>query len=264
MEIFFKETRVLSRLRSNSFGSSIDDFAQYLSTQGYSPITAGEYLRVVGHFCYWLKIEAIPLASVNEATANEFLYKHPKECCCHTVKGGSIRHSRPALKHFLYILRNDHLIALPPEPYPVSSLDKIMDDFSVHLDKIRGITQPSINLYLRFIRKFLEDKFRDGTIEFQKLGIEDVRDYVTTRAEAYKPKTVKSLTTSLRVFFSIFNDNRSTGLSSRKCRPHRKGATLKEIADLLHHRSIETTNIYAKVDLKGLTQVALPWPEVIS
>ena len=41
-----------------------------------------------------------------------------------------------------------------------------------------------------------------------------------------------------------------------------KGATLKEIADILRHHSIETTNIYAKVDLRQLTQVALPWPEV--
>lgn len=38
------------------------------------------------------------------------------------------------------------------------------------------------------------------------------------------------------------------------------GATLKQIADLLGHRSINTTAIYAKIDLASLTQVALPWP----
>lgn len=40
----------------------------------------------------------------------------------------------------------------------------------------------------------------------------------------------------------------------------RRGASLKEIADLLGHRSIDTTAIYAKVDLGGLAEVALPWP----
>lgn len=40
----------------------------------------------------------------------------------------------------------------------------------------------------------------------------------------------------------------------------RAGASLKQIADLLGHRSIDTTTIYAKVDLKSLSQVALPWP----
>lgn len=38
------------------------------------------------------------------------------------------------------------------------------------------------------------------------------------------------------------------------------GATLKQVADLLGHKSIDTTTIYAKVDLNSLAQVALPWP----
>ncbi len=38
------------------------------------------------------------------------------------------------------------------------------------------------------------------------------------------------------------------------------GAPLKQIADLLGHRSIDTTAIYAKVDLRSLTRVPLPWP----
>jgi site-specific recombinase XerD len=39
-----------------------------------------------------------------------------------------------------------------------------------------------------------------------------------------------------------------------------QGASIKEIADLLGHRSIDTAGIYAKVDLASLKAVALPWP----
>ena len=42
----------------------------------------------------------------------------------------------------------------------------------------------------------------------------------------------------------------------------RHGASLQEIAVLLRHRSIETTQIYAKVDVTALRSVAQPWPEV--
>ena len=45
-------------------------------------------------------------------------------------------------------------------------------------------------------------------------------------------------------------------------RIHQRGATLKEVADLLGHRSIETSAVYAKVNLPALCAVALPWPEV--
>lgn len=40
------------------------------------------------------------------------------------------------------------------------------------------------------------------------------------------------------------------------------GATFKEIADILRHRNIETTAIYAKVNLKSLANATLSWPEV--
>lgn len=42
------------------------------------------------------------------------------------------------------------------------------------------------------------------------------------------------------------------------------GSTLKEIADVLRHRHLDTTAIYTKVDLPALATVALPWPEVAS
>ncbi len=38
------------------------------------------------------------------------------------------------------------------------------------------------------------------------------------------------------------------------------GTRFKEIADLLRHRNLNTTTIYAKVDFPALEQVALPWP----
>jgi len=42
----------------------------------------------------------------------------------------------------------------------------------------------------------------------------------------------------------------------------RAGVSLKAVADVLRHRSIDTTAIYTKVDLPRLRDVALPWPTV--
>ena len=44
----------------------------------------------------------------------------------------------------------------------------------------------------------------------------------------------------------------------------RHGSSLQEIAGVLRHRSIATTEIYAKVDVLTLRQIAQPWPEVKS
>jgi site-specific recombinase XerD len=40
----------------------------------------------------------------------------------------------------------------------------------------------------------------------------------------------------------------------------RRGASLGEIAQLLRHRSLQSTRLYTKVDLEALRGVALPWP----
>jgi integrase/recombinase XerD len=44
----------------------------------------------------------------------------------------------------------------------------------------------------------------------------------------------------------------------------RAGVSLKEIADVLGHRSLDTSAIYAKVDRAALADVALRWPRVES
>lgn len=42
---------------------------------------------------------------------------------------------------------------------------------------------------------------------------------------------------------------------------HRRGAGLKLIADVLGHRSLQSTQRYAHVNLEELRQAALPWPK---
>ena len=42
----------------------------------------------------------------------------------------------------------------------------------------------------------------------------------------------------------------------------REGVSLQEIAAVLRHRSLLTTEVYAKVDVVALREIAQPWPEV--
>ncbi len=91
------------------------------------------------------------------------------------------------------------------------------------------------------------------------------RLFVRHRAPLDKPLGVGAIR---NVIFRAF---RRCGLEEHLYRSHalrhsmairlqRSGASLKEIADMLRHRNLQSTTIYAKVDLDRLRAVALPWP----
>jgi site-specific recombinase XerD len=46
-------------------------------------------------------------------------------------------------------------------------------------------------------------------------------------------------------------------------RIYNAGNTLKLTADILGHESVDSTMVYAKADIKSLSTVAMPWPEVM-
>lgn len=47
---------------------------------------------------------------------------------------------------------------------------------------------------------------------------------------------------------------------SMATRLQKTGVSIKEIADVLRHRDLNTARVYARVDLERLRTVALPWP----
>lgn len=89
--------------------------------------------------------------------------------------------------------------------------------------------------------------------------------FVHHEAPVGQPLSVAAIRSAMRYAFE------RCGLGDQFCSTHvlrrtaairlqRSGASLKEIADVLGHRSLESTTRYARVDLEGLRAVALPWP----
>jgi site-specific recombinase XerD len=89
--------------------------------------------------------------------------------------------------------------------------------------------------------------------------------FLRRRAPCDQPPTSKA------IYAAMVETARRCGLRDRFTGTHllrhtvatrlvQRGASLKVIADLLRHRCLNTTTIYAKVDLPALACVALPWP----
>jgi integrase/recombinase XerD len=93
----------------------------------------------------------------------------------------------------------------------------------------------------------------------------DRRLFIRNRAPFDKWLSVAAIRNSMNRAFV------RCGLSDRFCNTHvlrrtmatrlqRSGASVKEIADLLRHQSLDTASTYARVDVEQLRAVALSWP----
>jgi hypothetical protein len=97
-------------------------------------------------------------------------------------------------------------------------------------------------------------------------------------AEESTSRTVPSMESAVSPI-AMFYDDHNSGSQCSQARPdqgssawsacsashsgYRDGtprSSLKEIADILGHRSLVSTGVYAKLDLGSLSKVAMPWP----
>ena len=89
--------------------------------------------------------------------------------------------------------------------------------------------------------------------------------FVRHRPPYDEPITACAIQKVIRRVFDRCNVDKNLGAAhalrrTLATRLQQSGASLKEIADLLGHQDLQTTTIYAKVDVHGLRKMALPWP----
>lgn len=108
----------------------------------------------------------------------------------------------------------------------------------------------------------------DAILKYTEQGRPDVRDeHVFLRVNApFVPLAHSSAVSSL-----VNRAARRAGLSAKRVGAHilrhtaatlllRQGAPLETIANLLRHQSMDTTVLYAKVDVEMLSEIVQPWP----
>ncbi len=92
------------------------------------------------------------------------------------------------------------------------------------------------------------------------------RDIILNHTAPYLPLQTASAITKIvkRLLAKAGIERRSSGAHlfrhTAATQMVNRGASFKEVADVLGHQSLQTTAIYAKLDVTALSQVALPWP----
>lgn len=194
LEQYFDLPAVLRRHRDGLLGPYLDSFVTLAGGLGYPRQTVRQQclvLRALGRF---LEQRGLAVADLDEEVLAQFLEAHGDRSLIKSCGGGT---SRLVLHH----LRELDVAAPPAPPKQESPSELIAARYAIFLRKERGLTQATVINYIPYVRRFLDERFGDGSIRLQKLTPKDTSHFVLRHARDSSPKRAQLMVSALRSFF---------------------------------------------------------------
>lgn len=190
LEHLFSKT-VLKRLYVGPLEPWLNSYAALLLERGYAKSSVKDKVRFAARFSRWLHHQHLEVNDLNEQWIEKFIkYKGRKG----PVRRGDFATLRLLLK-YLGRATSSHVVN------DNCILHRIEKGFAQYLSQERGLSPAASENYIPKVRRFLSDRFHEGTIRIDKLCPQDVTTFLLRYTKTVKRKTAKLMVTSLRVFF---------------------------------------------------------------
>ncbi|WP_297375718.1 site-specific integrase [Acidiferrobacter sp.] len=182
------------------FDRYADAYVQYLASCGYAAATVTGYFGSVAHFAHWFAQQRAGVADFGEALIDRFLDQHLPHCRCASRCRRTRIDVRPALRHFLDMLRRDEACPQKISTIP-AAIAAELEAFDGHLADVRGLAASTRGVHMRHLLGFLTDRFGVGPIAVSALTPVDVARFMTRYTAGWAPGSIKAARSSLRSYF---------------------------------------------------------------
>jgi site-specific recombinase XerD len=191
-EEYLRRSRLFRRLRSGPHGRLVERYAARLVRDNLVCHGTWRCLNVVGGLICWIAKHRCILTDLDERMVEQYLWHRAAK---QSIQPGD----RAALKRWLSLLREEGAIA-PAELPPLTSHDRIFNEFDAYLRTERGLAPKSIVRHLPIIRRFLHEVCPGGDDDLGKISQQEVIRYIERHAQDWSPGTGKAMCWSLRAF----------------------------------------------------------------
>ena len=203
-EEYLHRSWLFRRLKSGPHGQLVESYAARIVRDGLVRHGIWRSLNLVGGLLSWISSRRVMLADLDEHAVEKYLRHRARK---QSIQPGD----RSALKRWLSVLREEGAIAPAVLP-PLTSHDRIFNEFDSYLRTERGLTPKSIVRHLPPIRRFLHEVCPVGDGDLGKISQEDVIRYIERHAQDWSPATGKGMCSSLRIFLRYLHHH---GLNPR-------------------------------------------------
>jgi integrase/recombinase XerD len=157
----------------------------------YSPLSAGNLLRLAAHLSRWLEAQCLGLEELTHERIEAFFAARRRA-------GYTGFRTPRSLRPIVRYLEQAGVVSLPPavmaEP---TELDRLVHDYREYLLRERGLTAGSVRRYGDIARRFLRSRVGDNGNPMQ-LSAGDATAFVLEASKRYGTGTVKYFVTVLR------------------------------------------------------------------
>jgi len=137
---------------------------------------------------------------IDEELVRRFLDEHLPQCDCARPVYRNRVALRAALGHLLLVLRAEAVI--PEAASEMTPVDEELRRFDAHMDHVRGLAPTTRRLYLRTVRRLLQEQFAGRPVVISAITPEDLRQFVACQSELYStPGDAASMISALRGYF---------------------------------------------------------------
>jgi len=189
----FELPETVQRLHEGPLAAHIDAYASRLLEQGFSSGRARERIRLIADFSRWLYREKLGATDVTAQVIDRYLKTQKRRI--HPGRGAP-----SALQELLSVLTEKDMGREQRFFEAVDPCKRVEQDFERYLSQEKGLSERTLENYLPFVHRLLQERFGSGPINFAELSASDITQFVQRHAYDHSPGRTGPMVSALRAF----------------------------------------------------------------
>jgi site-specific recombinase XerD len=199
LDTFVIQDKVRTRMKNGPLGSYLSEYAAALNRQGYSKETIRQYLHAADQFGVWLVDQGIPLANLSDTDVGQYQQGFGVQFFPSRSQSG-LPSRIHGLKKLAEFLKQKGFLRSNLELKQATGINKWLEDFDQHLDRVAGYTRATRHNYIYFARRLFNELCRTGEPDWSAFQSERITDYMCQEASRVQASSCIQHVTAIRAF----------------------------------------------------------------
>ena len=188
---------VLSCPLEGPLAAHIGSFARWVDEQGYRLCSIHRQVLTAARFSRWLSQDGVRLRSVSLQHVERYLRYRGRRA---RVRRGDAA----GLRHLIEFLRREGVVSSEKVAAPrPTGVERCALEYEQYLREERVLATATVLNYVPFVRCFLKDRFRHGTVQLSRLCAGDVIRFVQRQARRLAPEKSEAVDERVALLLAI-------------------------------------------------------------